>query len=59
MAFGLLRIAITIGALALMIYHWDLIDAAFVNFLEGAAGHSILPFAHADVVSTSSTTTLP
>ena len=56
---GLIGLAIAIGVIALMIYHWDLIDAAFVNFLEGTLDKTmteILPFAHANVVVTSSTT---
>ena len=35
---GLLGLAIAIGGIALMVYHWDLIDKAFVNILTKLAG---------------------
>jgi len=43
----LLGFIITLVLLALVIAHWELIDAAFVNVLENAAGQFILP-AYAD-----------
>ncbi len=38
MAFGIFSLVIGISALVLVIYHWDLIDQAFVSFLEKVIG---------------------
>ena len=32
---GLLGVALGIGGIVLMVYHWDLIDTAFVRLLNG------------------------
>ena len=44
---GFIFFIIGIALLALIIAHWDLIDAAFVRVLENTAGQFILP-AYAD-----------
>jgi len=53
---GLLFLVLGVIAIILAIYHWDKIDAAFVSFLDGAAQSIPMQFAHAEVITTSSTT---
>ena len=54
---GLLALVLGIAAIILIVYHWDLIDAAFVKLLEGAAQSIVPQFAHAELITTSSSTT--
>jgi len=35
---GLVGLVIGVAFLVLTVYHWDLIDKAFVNFMEKIAG---------------------
>jgi len=43
----MLRLLLFFIVLVLVVWHWNLIDAAFVNILENAAGQFIAP-AYAD-----------